>query len=49
MDAETVSPNENKFIKEWGEEEINYPYTPLDLENRKYKQTIAQTGFTEKV
>ena len=31
------------------DEEIKYPYTPLDLGNRKYKQTIAKTGFTEEV
>ena len=31
------------------DEEIKYPYTPLDLGNRKYKQMIAKTGFTEEV
>ena len=29
--------------------EIKYPYTPLDLGNRKYKETIARTGFTEDI
>ena len=47
MDAESVPPNENKLIQEWVDEEISCPYTPMDLGNRKYKQTIAQTGFTK--
>ena len=49
MDADTMPPNENKLIQEWVDEEINYPYTIMDLGNRKYKQTIAQSGFTEAV
>ena len=49
IEAESVTFNENKLIQEWVDEEIKYPYTPLDLGNRKYKQTIAKTGFTEEV
>ena len=49
MEAESVAFNENKLIQEWLDEEIKYPYTPLDLGNRKYKQTIARTGFTENI
>ena len=49
IDAKSVVPNENKFIQEWVDEEIKYPYTPMDLGNRKYKQTITQAGFTENV
>ena len=49
MEAESVTFNENKLIQEWVDEEIKYPYTPLNLGNRKYKQTIAKTGFTEEV
>ena len=49
MKAESVTFNENKLIQEWVDEEIKYPYTPLDLGNRKYKQMIAKTGFTEEV
>ena len=44
MEAESVAFNENKLIQEWVDEEIKYPYTPLDLGNRKYRQTIARTG-----
>ena len=47
MEAETVSANENKYIQERVDEEIEYSYTPTDLRNRKYKQTIAQSGFTK--
>ena len=49
MEAESVAFNENKLIQEWVDDEIKYPYTPLDLGNRKYKQTIARTGFTEDI
>ena len=49
MEAESVAFNENKLIQEWVDDEIKYPYTPQDLGNRKYKQTIARTGFTENV
>ena len=49
MEAESVTFNENKLIQEWVDEETKYPYTSLDLGNRKYKQTIAKTGFTEEV
>ena len=49
MEAESVAFNENKLIQEWVDEEIKYPYTPMDLGNRKYKQTIARTGFTENI
>ena len=48
MEAESVAFNEHKLIQEWMDEEKKYPYTPMDLGNRKYKQTIARTGFTEK-
>ena len=47
MEAESVAFNENKLVQEWVDEEIKYPYTPMDLGNRKYKQTITRTGFTE--
>ena len=33
MEAESVAFNENKLIQEWVDEEIKYPYTPLDLGN----------------
>ena len=49
MEAESVAFNENKLIQEWVDDEIKYPYTPLDLGNRKYRQTIARTGFTEDI
>ena len=49
MKAESVTFNENKLIQEWVDEEIKYPYTPLDLGNWKYKQMIAKTSFTEEV
>ena len=49
MKAESVAFNESKLIQEWVDEEIQYPYTPQDMGNRKYKQTIAQSGFTEDV
>ena len=49
MEAESVTFNENKLIQEWVDEEIKYPYTLMDLGNRKYKQTIARTGFTENI
>ena len=49
MEAESITFNENKLIQEWVDEEIKYPYTPLDLGNRKYKQMIAKFGFTEEV
>ena len=43
MEAESVAFNENKLIQAWVDEEIKYAYTPLNLGNRKYKQTIART------
>ena len=49
MEAESVAFNESKLIQEWVDDEIKYPYTPLDLGNRKYRQTIARTGFTEDI
>ena len=49
MKAESVTFNENKLIQEWVDDEIKYPYTPLDLGNRKYRQTIARTSFTENI
>ena len=49
MEAESVAFNENKLIQEWVDEEIKYPYTLQDLGNRKYRQTIARTGFTEDI
>ena len=49
VEAESVAFKENKLIQEWVDEEIKYPYTPMDLGNRKYKQTIDRTGFTEDV
>ena len=44
MEAESVAFNENKLIQEWVDEEMKYPYTPMDLGNRKYCQTIARMG-----
>ena len=41
--------NESKLIQEWVDDEIKCPYMPLDLGNRKYRQTIARTGFTEEI
>ena len=49
MEAQSVTFNESKLIQEWVDDEIKYPYTPLDLGNRKYQQTIARTGFTEEI
>ena len=49
MDAETAVYNENKYIQEWVNEEGRYPYTLKDMGNRKYKQIVAQVGFTEEV
>ena len=49
MKVESVTFNENKLIQEWVDHEIKYPYTPQDLGNRKYRQTIARTGFTEDI
>ena len=50
MEAESVAFNEHRLIQEWvDEKEIKYPYTLLDLGNRKYKQTIARTGFTKDI
>ena len=49
MKAESVAFNENKLIQEWVDEEMKYPYTPQDLGNRKYRQTIAQAGLTENI
>ena len=34
---------------EWMDEEKNYAYTTMDLGKHKYKQMIAQTGFTKEV
>ena len=45
--GESVAFNESKLIQEWVDAEIKYPYTPLDVGNRKYRQTIARTIFTE--
>ena len=49
MQAKSVAFNEGKLIQEWVDEETKYPYTPEDMRNRKYKQTIAQAGFTDNV
>ena len=49
MEAESATFNESKFIQEWVDEEIKYPYTPSDMGNQKYRQTIARTGFTEEI
>ena len=49
MNEESEAFNENKLIQQWVDKKIEYPYTPLDLGNRKYKQTIAKTGFTEDI
>ena len=49
IEAKSATFNESKFIQEWVDEEIKYPYTPLDMGNRKYRQTIARTGFTEEI
>ena len=49
MEAESVTFNEHKLIQEWVDHEIEYKYTPQDLGNRKYRQTIARTGFTEDI
>ena len=49
MEAKSVAFNENKLIQEWVDEETWYLYTPQDMGNRKYKQTIVQTGSTENV
>ena len=49
MEAESATFNESKLIQEWVDEEIKYPYTPMDLGNQKYQQTIARTGFTEEI
>ena len=49
IEAKSTAFNESKFIQEWVDEEIKYPYTPADLGNRKYRQTIARTGFTEEI
>ena len=49
MEAESVAFNESKLIQDWVDGELKYPYTPMDLGNRKYKQTIVRTGFTENI
>ena len=49
MNAESKAFNESKLIQQWVDKKIEYPYTPLDLGNRKYKQTIARAGFTEDI
>ena len=49
INAESKAFNESKLIQQWVDKKIEYPYTPLDLGNRKYKQTIAKTGFTEDI
>ena len=49
MEAQSAPFNESKLIQEWVDDEIKYPYAPLDLGNRKYQQTIARTGFTEEI
>ena len=49
MEAQSATFNESKLIQEWVDNEIKYPYTPLDLGNRKYRQMIAKTGFTEEI
>ena len=49
LKAESVAYNENKLIQELVDEEIKYPYTLQDLGNRKYRQTIPRTRFTENI
>ena len=49
LEAKSTTFNESKFIQEWVDEEIKYPYTPSDTGNQKYRQTIARTGFTEEI
>ena len=49
MEAQSATFNESKLIQEWVDDEIKYPYTPADLGNQKYRQTIARTGFTEEI
>ena len=49
MEAQSSTFNESKLIQEWVDDEIKYPYTPSDLGNRKYRETIARTGFTEEI
>ena len=49
MKVESVAFNESKLTQELVDDEIKYPYTPTDLGNRKYRQTIARTGFTEEI
>ena len=49
INAESTTFNENKLIQKWVDQKVGYPYTPLDLGNRKYKEIIARTGFTEDV
>ena len=49
MEAESVAFNENKLIQTWVDQEIRYLYTLQYLGNRKYKRTIAWTGFTEDI
>ena len=49
MEAQSATFNESKLIQEWVDDEIKYPYTPLDLGNRKHQQMIARTGFTEEI
>ena len=49
MKVESVAFNEHKLIQEWVDHKIEYPYTPQDLGNRTYKQTIAWTGFNENI
>ena len=49
MEAQSATFNENKLIQEWVDDKIEYPYTPTDLGNRKYRQTIARTGFMEEI
>ena len=50
MEAKTEPINVNKYIQEWVTEEIDYPYKCTNrFGYRKYKQTVAQTGFTKKI
>ena len=49
MEAQSATFSESKLIQEWVDDEIKYPYTRLDLGNRKYRQTIARTSFTEEI
>ena len=42
MEAESVAFNESKLIQEWVDDEIKYPYTPLDLGNRKYNRQLQE-------